>query len=1401
MSRKNNKRYTKAQIEERIEAKKKAKRLAMQKHITIFTLLALLIIGLVSTTFASFTTPAQTGENGSLVAQIKTNAVNNGNKDHIAPVGADVDNAETGANTVAGGYVYFDNTKTKWADSHIQFVIGHNSFSRTYTMSKITNTNLYYVNLSSSTYHDWGDATYYAVIGASYKWGDGKWGSSNLTNATHRTAAYTTAYNMDSDTKRYLVTPTGSSNGTTIGIAYQGTTYSSLNKTNYVYVKSAAAGSTTYNDSNSAGTAKITGYYLSGNNAASSHSAETTLDSTSSANCTIAPATTITLEATANTGYKFVGWYTSTGTLVSTESSCTTAFAGGTTYHARFQKAGFSYTVSAGAGGSVSPTSGTASSVTITATPSTGYVFKNWTVTGAGSVTDANAASTTFNITGNGATATANFVPDKPQSIKLTAANTATDTSGTGTQSNPYIVYYNGGFKLTANATLVSEDADISAHYSTTENGTYSTTNSFNPNLDTKGTDQTFTVYAKAFANNLYSDDCVNATAHYMVFSHLDKTKTSFDVSSNTITNVETLTLSDAKIDGNDIADAEREYIDYTYQVSANGGTTYQDISGDTWSTETLGTYIFRVKVTNSKTGESVEGTNVKTVVVKQSEVNCTVTNDGSNSADVKVYADGTLVTGNKIAGNSQVKISITRPSNSYYIQYLKVNGTSVKDFENYNGDISDHIAVDQAKTDVTINYKLVEKPKVTIAKPNNSDSINFKYFVDGIESNVTVAGTYIVDYNKVITYSVTPSAGYYVQSMTGVTMGSATSGTATGTATVTSSISSVTAELVKNNTITVNVDTTSAVTTGGLISVDNSAYTFGEQIPLNYGVASTVVITPPENCYAVVSGNSVSATIGTDGKATFKVTLTGADKVYTVKFVENPKIYMVQPRYGSVYVTDDSDNYYFNGDSVGYGTKLTVHVKPDHANATLSNVFVNNASIGTTDGSTFVIKTDSTASADITIKSGHEFIDSTEYGMRRIFFTDNLRWGDNNVSVHYSNTSGDTDFSKNSVVMTYKFLNDASQRVYYADIPYSSKYVTFYNKSKTSQKTSQATITNEGNAFWNDNGTCKSWQENYSDYIATDRETTIQQGVTVKNEPVTFMYSCDFGDGVLSAKVVAGNAATFDFDEGVFSVTPTENTEAYTLVEVKSSASTTVKYYLIRVENFGISSFTGLQKIYDSAVLNNIQLSLIVEGGVLDYFAQYFISESNLSGTFKSLGLPVKIQKDDTLQSYINTFMINYEIGSMNGVRYYKGEATDGANRKASATQKTLFGTNSYKGERALYFYNDTTLNMSKYNLRACFMDVDSNNKTFVTMQRVGSTNYYRAVIPKNAGSKVYFYLCNPQTFSNNFTDYSSENAEIYSYKTIDGLNVPNADSTNIVFNFTGINGSAITGSFVDIN
>ena len=136
---------------------------------------------------------------------------------------------------------------------------------------------------------------------------------------------------------------------------------------------------------------------------------------------------------------------------------------------------------------------------------------------------------------------------------------------------------------------------------------------------------------------------------------------------------------------------------------------------------------------------------------------------------------------------------------------------------------------------------------------------------------------------------------------------------------------------------------------------------------------------------------------------------------------------------------------------------------------------------------------------------------------------------------------------------------------------------------------------------------------------------------------------------------------------------------------------------------------------------------------------------------------------------------------------------------------------TEDYKGKNVIYFHNNSGFDISKYNLRACFMDSDGSNKTFVTMQQVDGTYYYRAVVPVNADGKVDFYLCNKNTFSNDYADFdgTDDSEEIYSY-AVRGLSVPtigtNVDILNdnysrIVYQVNSIDDGIISGDFTDFN
>ena len=128
----------------------------------------------------------------------------------------------------------------------------------------------------------------------------------------------------------------------------------------------------------------------------------------------ITAGTTIPITATQATGYEFVNWTVSGGTVANANSAATSVTVNGnTTVTANFQPAKYTLAVqpNPAVGGTVAPANQTGlaagTQVAITATPADGYSFVNWTVTG-GTVTNANSAATSVTVKGY-TTVTANF--------------------------------------------------------------------------------------------------------------------------------------------------------------------------------------------------------------------------------------------------------------------------------------------------------------------------------------------------------------------------------------------------------------------------------------------------------------------------------------------------------------------------------------------------------------------------------------------------------------------------------------------------------------------------------------------------------------------------------------------------------------------------------------------------------------------------------------------------------------------------------------------------------------------------------------------------------------------------------------------------------------------------------
>lgn len=322
-------------------------------------------------------------------------------------------------------YIYFDNTVTNWNDNYICLIIGKSSYSTVYEMSKVTNTTLLVCQLPDS---GWTDATYMAVIGTGSLWGKGTWGSDNLENATHYTAAYSSGLST-SNNQLYRFTPASASNGMSIALNYIGKTDNNcadMNKTQTVNCKVSEDNGASYGAASTA-PAKLTvsgKKFTAYNSCATNDTGTVTVgSSTVSATASIGyrALATFKVENVAS-DYTFVGWYNSSGTQLSTNTTYNTLRPTGANTITAYFKHIISYSslsaavnvngaASANLTASITnPTATNTAGTTVTATngDSSYYTFTGWTSAN-GTFANANALSTTFYPLSNNAVATANF--------------------------------------------------------------------------------------------------------------------------------------------------------------------------------------------------------------------------------------------------------------------------------------------------------------------------------------------------------------------------------------------------------------------------------------------------------------------------------------------------------------------------------------------------------------------------------------------------------------------------------------------------------------------------------------------------------------------------------------------------------------------------------------------------------------------------------------------------------------------------------------------------------------------------------------------------------------------------------------------------------------------------------
>ena len=230
-----------------------------------------------------------------------------------------------------GGYFYFDNSLN--VNKGYVMLCGRrhkengndNWYTAVTTFNKtsIDGTKLYYTgSLEGST---WNTSTWngWVVISDANQWGNGNF--ENWTSAGW-CSAYRNDYNFNAGST-YVLRPTSTSKSQSIEVDYHGS-YSGLNHDQTIYKYTSTDNGSSYSaKSVNSGTVTISAYKMTGNGTASNSSNSKTINAASTTSTSVPAAYTgeVTVTATANTGYTFVGWFESTSatTAVSTSTSYT----------------------------------------------------------------------------------------------------------------------------------------------------------------------------------------------------------------------------------------------------------------------------------------------------------------------------------------------------------------------------------------------------------------------------------------------------------------------------------------------------------------------------------------------------------------------------------------------------------------------------------------------------------------------------------------------------------------------------------------------------------------------------------------------------------------------------------------------------------------------------------------------------------------------------------------------------------------------------------------------------------------------------------------------------------------------------------------------------------------------
>ena len=470
-NRKNNHYHYAEKFEDRRRRSQKANRAFMPFKSVIISLVVLMMFGLVSTTFAAYVYDNQS-EPGVEPSPIISEMRNIKASRDISMTGVSGGWASTGGN-VSGGTVYVElpsgwNTTTY---SHVQMVQYQNGYSATTSdFTHITGTRIWYG--SALPHGGWNDEQV-CFIANNNSWGEGSWDP-----ATQGCTYYTSKIKQPMTSgKHYFFTVSGSSNAYTLTATRTAKDSAKAavgvyDQTAHVRTKSTAANG--YEHSGTGGNVTVTASWLNLENGNHKADQGTTPSSDGGTSQTYSEAmwhTPVTFNATANTGYRFVGWFESesatTAKSTSTSYTLTNSLTGANELYARFIKrvtvtaskspSGYSGTAPT-VGGSSSKTVDIGESVALDAHTTTGItaVWKS------GSTTVVNSSTGNYTPTAN-VTLTATYTLTAPTftSYSYTTPITVGDTSSLNKNISS-ATGSNTGLRYTYTATAVNSTASDS---------------------------------------------------------------------------------------------------------------------------------------------------------------------------------------------------------------------------------------------------------------------------------------------------------------------------------------------------------------------------------------------------------------------------------------------------------------------------------------------------------------------------------------------------------------------------------------------------------------------------------------------------------------------------------------------------------------------------------------------------------------------------------------------------------------------------------------------------------------------------------------------------------------------------------------------------------------------------